>query len=122
MGLFGNQSFSATGATLALPEPLPRKKTVHRKSLSLLWRAHLGGITSSPSCRSFTRGALSSAFGILAIADKWANRFQEGKLNRLPILPHMEPDRGVLVWTMFHLKGPGPERQVPCEKGGRVGG
>ena len=30
----------------------------------------------------------------------------------------MGPARGVLVWTMFPLKGPGPEPQVPCEKGG----
>ena len=28
--------------------------------------------------------------------------------------------RGVPVWTVFLRKGPGPERQVPCEKGGRV--
>ena len=33
----------------------------------------------------------------------------------------MEPDlRGVLVWTMFFVKGPFPERQVPREKGGRA--
>ena len=26
--------------------------------------------------------------------------------------------RGVLVWTMFFLQGPGPERQLPCQLGG----
>ena len=37
------------------------------------------------------------------------------------IYPPMEPDvRGVLAWTIFLSKGPGPVRQVPCQNGGRV--
>ena len=36
------------------------------------------------------------------------------KVTTLPLI-HAEPDvRGVLVWTIFLFKGPGPGRQVPC--------
>ena len=38
----------------------------------------------------------------------------------VPCQSHLPTAPFDLVWTMFVLRGPGPERQVPCEMGGMV--